>query len=326
MSRGYFMLNTDQFIELYRQMVTIRRFEEAVWELYTAAIMPGLAHLSIGQEAVPVGACAALRRDDYITSTHRGHGHCLAKGARIDRMFAELLGKVDGYCRGKGGSMHIADQDMGNLGANGIVGGSAAIAAGAGLSAKMRGTDQVVISFFGDGALNQGLLLESMNMAASWKLPAIYLCENNQYGEYTPMVSVTAGADITARGRAFGIPSFTVDGQDVLAVHACASEAVARARAGDGPTFLVCNTYRYRGHHVGDQLRAYRTREEEKEWEEQRDPIAGHAEWLISHNHATPADLERVDADARREIQEGIEFAKASPFPPLEEVTEHVYA
>jgi pyruvate dehydrogenase E1 component alpha subunit len=222
--------------------------------------------------------------------------------------------------------MHIADQDVGNLGANGIVGGSVAIAAGAALSARLRGTDQVAVCFFGDGALNQGLLFESMNLAVIWKLPVIYLCENNLYGEYTPMASVTAGGDITARGRAFSIPSFQVNGQDVMAVYECTSQAVARARSGEGPTFLVCDTYRYRGHHVGDQQRAYRSREEEKEWQEKRDPIARFAEWLTGEGHATLDDLERVDAEVKGEIRAGVEFAKSAPFPPVDEVMMHVYA
>ena len=320
------MLESDQLLDLYRKMVTIRKFEEAVWELYTSAIMPGLAHLYIGQEAVAVGACAALRSDDYITSTHRGHGHCIAKGARVDRMFAELLGKVDGYCRGKGGSMHIADPTVGNLGANGIVGGSLAIAVGAALSARMRGTDQVVVCFFGEGAANEGLFHESMNLAALWKSPVIYLCENNMYGEYTPMERVTARPDIITRGNSFGIPSYSIDGQDVLAVFKSVTEAVDRGRAGEGPTFLVCNTYRYRGHHVGDQLRAYRSREEEKEWQEQRDPIATYADWLVSQGQATRNELELVDAKVQREIEDGIAFAKAAPHPSTEEVNHHVYA
>lgn len=319
------MADRDQLLDIYRKMVTIRKFEEAVWDLYTAAIMPGLAHLYIGQEAVAVGVCSALRQDDYITSTHRGHGHCLAKGARVDRMFAELLGKAAGYCRGKGGSMHIADQELGNLGANGIVGGSLALAAGAGLSAHLRGADQVTASFFGDGALNQGLLLESMNMASVWKLPVIYVCENNKYGEYTPMTRVTAGSDVSARGQAFGIPSVTVDGQDVLAVHEATQEGVKRARAGEGPTFIVCNTYRYRGHHVGDQQRAYRTREEEQEWQA-RDPITRYANWLVEQQQGAAEQLAQLEADVEAEIKAGVEFAKAAPFPGPEEVDQHVYA
>jgi pyruvate dehydrogenase E1 component alpha subunit len=221
-------LDLEQSLQMYQQMARIRAFEEKVNELYQSAKMPGLAHLYIGEEAVAVGVCQALRRDDYITSTHRGHGHCLAKGARVDRMFAELLGKAPGYCRGKGGSMHIADPDSGNLGANAIVGGSLGIATGAALSAKMRGTDQVVACFFGDGALGQGLLYEVMNMAALWQLPIIYVCENNLYGEYTHYRETTAG-DILARPRAFGIHAETIDGQDVQLVYTTMQRLVARA-------------------------------------------------------------------------------------------------
>src|ERR671939_1826829 len=212
-------------LRMYRQMVRIRAFEEAANDLYRSAKMPGLTHLYVGEEGVAVGVCEALRRDDFITSTHRGHGHCLAKGAAVDRMFAELLGKEAGYCRGKGGSMHIADQDTGNLGANAIVGGSAGIATGAAMSAKMRGTDQVAVCFFGEGALGQGLVYEVMNIAALWKLPVIYLCENNLYGEYTHYSEMAAG-DIRARAAAFGIPAEEVDGQDVLAVHAATARLV----------------------------------------------------------------------------------------------------
>ena len=211
-------------LHFYRQMLKIRLFEEQVNQLYLGAKMPGLAHLYIGQEAVAVGVCEALRRDDYVTSTHRGHGHCLAKGAAVDKMFAELLGKAPGYCRGKGGSMHIADQDTGNLGANAIVGGSAGIATGAAMSAKMRGTDQVAVCFFGEGALGQGLLYEVMNMASLWKLPVIYVCENNQYNEYTSHRETTAG-EVAARAQAFGIQTETIDGQDVQLVHATSLEA-----------------------------------------------------------------------------------------------------
>src|ERR1700681_4278501 len=214
-----------RWLEMYEQMLTIRHFEEHVNQLYLTARMPGLAHLYSGEEAIAVGVCAALRRDDYITSTHRGHGHCLAKGARVDRMFAELLGKEAGYCRGKGGSMHIADQDTGNLGANAIVGGSAGIATGAAFSAKRLGKGQVAVCFFGEGALGQGVLYEVMNLAALWKLPVIYVCENNMYNEYTHYLETTAG-DIMMRGPAFGVPSESVDGQDVRAVYATASRLV----------------------------------------------------------------------------------------------------
>src|SRR5205814_1254941 len=244
-------MDLEQNLHMYRQMAKIRAFEEQVNELYKSAKMPGLAHLYIGQEAVAVGVCEALRRDDFITSTHRGHGHCLAKGASVSRMFAELLGKEPGYCRGKGGSMHIADPETGNLGANAIVGGSAGIATGAALSAKMRGSGQVAVCFFGDGALGQGLLYEAMNMASLWKLPVIYVCENNRYNEYTSYTETTAG-EIRARAQAFGLHSVVVDGQDVRAVYSAASSLVERARNSEGPSFLQCDTYRFHGHHVGD--------------------------------------------------------------------------
>src|SRR5437763_1861346 len=263
-------MELEQHLHMYRQMAKIRAFEEQVNELYKGAKMPGLAHLYIGEEAVAVGVCEALRRDDFITSTHRGHGHCLAKGASVNRMFAELLGKEAGYCRGKGGSMHIADQDTGNLGANAIVGGSAGIATGAALPAKMRGSDQVAVCFFGDGALGQGVLYEVMNMASLWKLPVIYVCENNLYGEYTPGSETIAG-EIPARAKAFGIHAETVDGQDVQAVNATMRRLVERARRGEGPAFLECKTYRYYGHHVGDVNREYRTREEAKAGVTRRD-------------------------------------------------------
>src|ERR1700681_1876632 len=273
-------VETERWLRMYRRMMSIRLFEEQVNDLYTRALMPGLAHLYIGEEAIAVGVCEALRSDDYITSTHRGHGHCLAKGASIDRMFAELLGKEAGYCKGKGGSMHIADPDTGNLGANAIVGGSTGIATGAAFSAKRLGTGQVAVCFFGEGALGQGLLYEVMNLAALWKLPVIYVCENNLYNEYTHYLETTAG-DILLRGPAFGVPSESVDGQDVRAVYATASRLVDRARQGEGPAFLVCNTYRYTGHHVGDINREYyRSKQEELEWKTKRDPIKNFVQWL----------------------------------------------
>src|SRR5512134_1883041 len=268
----YSGIDREQWLHMYQQMLKIRVFEDHVNDLYQTRRMPGLAHLYIGQEAVAVGVCEALRRDDYITSTHRGHGHCLAKGAAVDKMFAELLGKAPGYCRGKGGSMHIADQDTGNLGANAIVGGSAGIATGAAMSAKMRGTDQVAVCFFGEGALGQGLLYEEMNMAALWKLPVIYVCENNLYGEYTPCGETVAG-EILARARAFGIHAETVDGQDVQAVNAIMRTLVERARRGAGPAFMQYKTYRYYGHHVGDVNREYRTLEEERDWMTRHDAL-----------------------------------------------------
>jgi TPP-dependent pyruvate/acetoin dehydrogenase alpha subunit len=318
-------MELEQNLHLYRQMAKIRAFEEQVNELYKSAKMPGLAHLYIGEEAVAVGVCEALRRDDYITSTHRGHGHCLAKGASVNRMFAELLGKEPGYCRGKGGSMHIADPETGNLGANAIVGGSAGIATGAALSARMRSTDQVAVCFFGDGALGQGLVYEAMNMAALWKLPVIYVCENNLYGEYTPCGETVAG-EILARARAFGIHAETIDGQDVQAVHAAARRLVDRARRGEGPAFLECKTYRYHGHHVGDVNREYRTREEERAWITTRDPLQILPARLEEEGLVDASVLERILADVKAEIDGGVQFALAASYPEPSEVDQDVYA
>jgi acetoin:2,6-dichlorophenolindophenol oxidoreductase subunit alpha len=311
---------------MYRRMTLIRLFEEQANELYRSAKMPGLTHLYIGQEAVAVGVCSALRRDDWITSTHRGHGHCLAKGAEPARMFAELLGKEDGYCRGKGGSMHIADHENGNLGANAIVGGSAGIATGAALSAKRRGTDQVAVCFFGEGALGQGIVYEVMNMASLWSLPVVYVCENNLYNEYTHYLEATAG-EILARPRAFGIEAREVDGQDVRAVYATTAELVARARAGEGPAFLLANTYRYHGHHVGDVDRSYyRSNEEEQLWRDERDPLALLASWLEQGKHADAKELRRIEEEAHAEIEQGLAFALDTPYPDPSEVTEDVFA
>ena len=315
----------EQFLQMYAEMLRIRLFEEQVNVLYTSGKMPGLAHLYIGEEAVAVGVCQALRRDDYITSTHRGHGHCLAKGAAVDRMFAELLGKAAGYCRGKGGSMHIADPETGNLGANGIVGGSAAIATGAALSAKMRSTDQVAVCFFGDGALNQGLLYESMNMASLWKLPVVYVCEHNMYGEYTASAETTAG-DPKARPAAFGVRVDEIDGQDVRAVYEAARVHVDRGRRKEGPGFLLCRTYRFRGHHVGDINRPYRTSDEEQGWIKERDPVATLTRWLSHQGMADGAALERIEQRVRAEIDAGLRLALDAPYPDPAEVTTDVYA
>jgi TPP-dependent pyruvate/acetoin dehydrogenase alpha subunit len=320
------MSDREQALHFYRQMVKIRLFEEAVNQLYLGAKMPGLAHLYIGQEAVAVGVCAALRKDDYITSTHRGHGHCLAKGAAVNKMFAELLGKVDGYCRGKGGSMHIADQDTGNLGANAIVGGSAGIATGAAMSAKMRGSSQVAVCFFGEGALGQGLLYEVMNMASLWKLPVIYVCENNQYNEYTNYRETTAG-EVTERAKAFGMPAETIDGQDIHLVYSTGLRLVERARTGEGPAFLQCHTYRFHGHHVGDIDRAYyRSKKEEEEWKSRRDPIRLLADWLQKGEMADRKLLENIENEIQTEVKEAVEFALNAPHPDIKEVAQHIYA
>ena len=316
----------ERWLRFYRQMLKIRLFEEEVNQLYLGAKMPGLAHLYIGEEAVAVGVCEGLRRDDYITSTHRGHGHCIAKGASVDKMFAELLGKEAGYCRGKGGSMHIADQDTGNLGANAIVGGSAGMATGAALSAKLRGSDQVAVCFFGDGALGQGLLYEAMNMASLWKLPVIYVCENNQYNEYTHYSETTAG-EVTARAQAFGIHAESIDGQDVRIVHSTALKLADRARRGEGPAFLQCRTYRFHGHHVGDIDRAYyRTKKEEEEWKTRRDPLELLADWLGKNRLADTELLSQIESQISKEIKDAANFALNAPYPPADEVNQHVYA
>jgi acetoin:2,6-dichlorophenolindophenol oxidoreductase subunit alpha len=319
-------LATDKLLRMYRQMSAIREFEENANDLYLRALMPGLTHLYQGEEAVAVGICEALRPDDYVTSTHRGHGHCLAKGATPDLMFAELLGKEAGYCRGKGGSMHIADPATGNLGANAIVGGSAGIATGAAFASKRLGNGRVCICFFGEGALGQGVLYEVMNIASLWKLPVIYVCENNMYNEYTHYKDTTAG-EILARPAAFGIPGEAVDGQDVRGVYATASEYIERARQGKGPGFLLCNTYRYRGHHVGDIKRDYyRTKDEEQEWKQTRDPIERLAKWMIAERLTDQAKLDAIDAEIKTEMKAAVDFAINAPYPGVNEVEEDVYA
>jgi pyruvate dehydrogenase E1 component alpha subunit len=317
---------TDLLLRMYRQMVAIRQFEAQVNELYTRALMPGLAHLYIGEEAVAVGVCEALEQTDYITSTHRGHGHCLAKGASPDRMFAELLGKKAGYCKGKGGSMHIADPATGNLGANAIVCGSAGIATGAAFSARALGNGRVAVCFFGEGALGQGVLYEEMNLAQLFKLPVIYVCENNLYTEYTHYSETTAG-DILARATAFGLEAASVDGQDVRAVYGVAQRLVDRGRRGDGPAFMLCNTYRYHGHHVGDINREYyRSKQEEQIWKTERDPIVNLKKWLVEQKVSDAAALDRLQADLEAEMKKAVEFAVAAPYPAVDEVGEDVYA
>jgi TPP-dependent pyruvate/acetoin dehydrogenase alpha subunit len=319
-------IGTERLLHLYKQMVAIRLFEERVNDLYTRALMPGLAHLYIGEEAIACGICEALRRDDYITSTHRGHGHCLAKGASPDRMFAELLGKENGYCKGKGGSMHIADPDTGNLGANAIVGGSAGIATGAAFAAKYRKSGQVAVCFFGEGALGQGLLYEEFNLAQLWKLPVIFVCENNGYNEYTHFSESTAG-EVPARAAAFGIATETIDGQNVREVYAVASKYIDRARQGEGPAFLQCITYRYHGHHVGDIARAYyRPKTEEQEWVTERDPVTLHGEWLMANGVADRPALDAVQAELVTQMDAAVEFAISSPYPDKSRVTEDIYA
>ncbi|MGB3314614.1 MAG: thiamine pyrophosphate-dependent dehydrogenase E1 component subunit alpha [Albidovulum sp.] len=318
--------NTEDYLRMYRQMVRIRAFEDQANQLYLSAKMPGLTHMYSGEEAVAVGICEALRVTDKITSTHRGHGHCVAKGADFREMFCELLGKEEGYCRGKGGSMHIADQANGNLGANAIVGGSMGIATGAALSAKRLGRDDVTVCFFGDGATAQGLMYEVMNMAALWNLPVIYACENNLYGEYTK-VEETAAGRITARAEAFGIEAFTVDGQDVLAVNDLTQKLVARARKGEGPFFVELMTYRYHGHHVGDINREYyRSKDEEADWKANRDPITNFGKWLTKEGIASDEELDQIRTDVKADAAAAVDYALTAKYPDTSEVDMHVYA
>jgi pyruvate dehydrogenase E1 component alpha subunit len=318
--------NTEDYLRMYRQMVRIRTFEDNANQLYLSAKMPGLTHMYSGEEAVAVGICEALTDDDRITSTHRGHGHCVAKGADFKKMFCELLGKAEGYCRGKGGSMHIADQSHGNLGANAIVGGSMGIATGSALRAKLQGSDDVTVCFFGDGATAQGLMYEVMNMAALWKLPVIYACENNGYSEYTRTEEIAAGS-ITARAEAFGIEAFRIDGQDVLAVNELAQKLVARCRKGEGPFFVELETYRYHGHHVGDINREYyRSKAEEKDWRENRDPIVRFRTWLVDQGVASEDEIEAINTEIEKDAADAVAYAEAASYPDTSEVDMHVYA
>ena len=317
--------NSEAYLRMYTQMVRIRTFEDNANQLYLSAKMPGLTHMYSGEEAVAVGICEALKTTDKITSTHRGHGHCVAKGAAFKEMFCELLGKEEGYCRGKGGSMHIADQSNGNLGANAIVGGSMGIATGAAFTAKMLGKDDVTVCFFGDGATAQGLMYEVMNMAALWNLPVIYACENNGYSEYTKTEEIAAGS-ITARAEAFGIEAHQVDGQDVLAVNTLTTDLVARARKGEGPFFIELMTYRYHGHHVGDINREYyRSKEEEKDWKENRDPIIRFRAHLIKEGIASEAEIEALNAQVTAEADAAVAYALDAKYPDPSEVDMHVF-
>lgn len=318
--------NTEDHLRMYRQMVKIRTFEDNANQLYLDAKMPGLTHMYSGEEAVAVGICEALEVSDKITSTHRGHGHCVAKGADFKEMFCELLGKEEGYCRGKGGSMHIADQSNGNLGANAIVGGSMGIATGSALRAKLQGADDVTVCFFGDGATAQGLMYEVMNMAALWNLPVIYACENNGYSEYTKTEEIAAGS-ITARAEAFGIEAHQVDGQDVLAVNTLAAGLVARCRKGEGPFFVELLTYRYHGHHVGDINRTYyRSKKEEADWKENRDPITLFGAWLQDEGVASEEELTAIRDAVKLEAKAAVAYALNAPYPDGSEVGKHVHS
>ena len=319
-------ISKEKMIDLYKKMVTIRIFEGKIQDLYARGLVPGLAHLYIGEEAVAVGACEHLRKEDYITSTHRGHGHVIAKGAELKYMMAELFGKKTGYCKGKGGSMHIADVNIGILGANGIAGGGIPIAVGAALSSKMRKTDQVTVCFFGDDASNNGTFHEGLNFASVHCLPVVFICENNLYGISTSQKQHQAIKDISIRAIGYNIPGVTIDGNDVLAVYEAVGKAIQRARIGEGPTLVECKTYRWRGHHEGDpnQGRRYRTMEEVKEWME-KCPIHRFEERLVQENILSKAKAARVHTDVEKEIEEAVAFANESPFPQAQDIYEDVY-
>jgi len=319
----YRHLPVEKLREALRKMLLIRRFEESAEEAYMRGLVHGTMHLSIGQEASAVGACMPLTDDDFITSTHRGHGHCIAKGAEVSRMFAEFFGKEDGYCRGRGGSMHIADVSKGNIGANGIVGGGIPIAVGVALALKKQKRRSAVMSFFGDGANNEGAFHEALNMAAIWKLPVIFVCENNGYGMSTSTERSTAVRHVAERAAAYAMPGVSVDGNRFADVAQAAYDAVERARDGEGPTLIESKTYRIRGHSRSDRNR-YRTKEEIEAWLA-RDPIRALELELGELGFATLEEIEGIRADVEREIAAAIDFAKASPAPRIEELTRYVY-
>jgi len=320
-------LPANQLIEIYRKMVTIRLFEEKIIDLYARGLVPGLAHLYVGEEAIAVGVCANLGDEDYITSTHRGHGHVIAKGAELKYMMAELFGKKTGYCKGKGGSMHIADVAIGILGANGIAGGGIPIAVGAALSAKIRKTDQVTACFFGDGSSNNGTFHEGLNFASVHRLPLVFVCENNGFGISVSQKQHQAIQDISIRAAAYNMPGITVDGNDVLTVYEASGKAIQRARAGEGPTLVECKTYRWRGHHEGDpnQGKRYRTMEEVQEWVK-KCPIRRFEEKLVSKKVLTKLKAKKIWEEVEKEIDEAVEFANQSPFPEPKDIYEDVYA
>jgi acetoin:2,6-dichlorophenolindophenol oxidoreductase subunit alpha len=310
---------------MLERMLRIRRFEEKLKDVHKLNI-PGMVHLYIGEEAVAVGVCATLTVQDRITSTHRGHGHVIAKGADLKLMMAELYARRDGYCRGKGGSMHVADVGLGILGANGIVGGGLTLATGAGLASKLQGTGTVSVCFFGDGAANQGALQECLNLSSVWKLPVIYVCENNLYHEFSPSAPVTAG-QIADRAKPFGVPGVVTDGMDVLAVYADAQEAVERARRGGGPTLIEARTYRFEAHDQGEFAligTTYRGQDEVSSWQA-RDPLAQFARWLVERGHRTEPEIAALDQQIQREVEAAVAFAEASPFPAPEEAFDHVF-
>ncbi len=318
-------IGKEKLNALYQQMTLIRAFELRIHEEVINAKLPGPAHLSAGQEAVAVGVCAHLDQDDYVASTHRGHGHCLAKGMEVTAIFAELAGKVSGCCKGKGGSLHVMDLRKARVMANAIVGGGLPIACGIGLSAKVRGTRQVAVAFLGEGATNHGYFHESLNLAAVWKLPVVFVIENNLYQDCTPYLYVTSVEQLSERSKSYNLPGETVEGMDVMAVYEAAGKMIARARRGEGASVLECRTYRYFGHYEGDPLN-YRTKEEEAYYKEQRDPLKLFRAMALTSGLLTEEDLAKMDQTAQRTIEEAAQFAEAAPFPEPEDCLHDVWA
>jgi pyruvate dehydrogenase E1 component alpha subunit len=321
--RASVAVDRETLLSLYRTMLTIRLFERRVAREFRTGEIPGFVHMYVGEEAVAAGVCANLDDSDYITSTHRGHGHCIAKGCELGPMMAEIYGREDGLCKGRGGSMHIADFSRGMLGANAIVGGGIALATGAGLAASVRGSTQVAVAFFGDGAVNQGVLHESLNLASIWSLPVLYVCENNGFAESTPAAYATSVPDVATRAVAYGIPGVIVDGSDVVEVFTAAREAVNRARDGAGPTLLEVKTYRFMGHFEGDPDR-YRD-DEERELTRGRDAILSLRKGLVSGGHATEGELDALGTEIEAAVAQAVEFARASPFPDPGGIERYVY-
>jgi len=311
-------------VEMLYKIILIRAFEKQAEKLFMKNLVHGTMHLSIGEEAVPVGSIFAAEKTDYITSTHRGHGHMIAKGGDIKKMFAEFLGKETGYCHGKGGSMHITDFSLGNLGANGVVGAGIPIATGAALALKMKRKKDIVLTFFGDGAANEGIFYESLNMATIWKLPQVFICENNMYAMSSPVSKFVPTQNISDRAAAFGIPGITIDGMDVIAVYEIVKEAIDRAREGKGPTLIEAKTYRYRGHSKGD-INLYRTREEIEKWKK-KDPIINFIKKLKESGEINDKKIEKIKKDVAKEIEDGVNFALNSTEPSTDTLLEYVYA
>jgi 2-oxoisovalerate dehydrogenase E1 component len=319
------MVSRERMLALYRQMLQIRRCEEALVRLYAAGKFAGACHTYIGEEAVASGVCAHLRKDDVVFSTHRGHGHALAKGVPPAELIAELLGKATGCSGGRGGSMHLFKPEIGFMGSSGIVGPSITLAAGGAYSAMLMKTDRVSVAFFGDGAVNNGSFHEGINLAAAWNLPALFICENNLYATEVPFVQVTHNTSVAARAVAYGLPGMEVDGNDVLAVYAAAGEAVDRARSGGGPTLIECKTYRTRAHSEGMRDAGYRTAEEVAQWRA-RDPIKAFRDTLLTGGHASQADLDALEAELRAQIEAAVAFAESSPLPDPATVADYVYS